>query len=71
MTDADSTENSQQTDALNNSTGEDERYVCMPCREMVPGHEGEITVPGGTQGTVWCPWCGDKMEQYQEEIHAR
>lgn len=46
--------------------GDDETYVCMPCREMNPYVEGEIDVPGGTKGTVWCPWCGDEMEQKSE-----
>lgn len=60
----------QERRGLNNASGEDERYVCMPCRTMVPGHEGVIDVPGGTNGTVWCPWCGDKMEPYNEEHHG-
>jgi DNA-directed RNA polymerase subunit RPC12/RpoP len=48
------------------------QYVCMPCREMVPGVPGELTVPGDStrHGTVWCPWCGDKMEKYEKGVHG-
>lgn len=49
---------------------DDERYVCIPCREMKPRKDGEIVVPGGTAGTVWCPWCGDKMDRYEEDVHG-
>lgn len=50
----------------------DTRYVCMPCREMSPDVLGELVVPGpeGRHGTVWCPWCGDKMERYVEGTHG-
>lgn len=45
---------------------DDETYECVPCKvESKPGARGEITVPGGTNGTVWCPWCGDEMQQQE------
>jgi len=67
------------TDALYNlgvaegilDTLDGERYVCMPCREFHHDRLGELVVPGGTFGQVWCPWCGDAMEKYEEEIHGR
>lgn len=40
----------------------DEDYRCVPCKSMNPNAAGELTVPGGTNATVWCPWCGDEME---------
>jgi hypothetical protein len=40
-------------------------FECAPCREMMPGRDGTVTVHGHTDAdrlTVWCPWCGDQME---------
>lgn len=41
-------------------------WVCMPCYSMVPYRDGTLTVHGDTEPdylTVWCPWCGDAMDQ--------
>jgi len=48
------------------------QYVCLPCREMAPGVPGELEVPGDPKchGRVWCPWCGDAMEEYREGVHG-
>ena len=40
-------------------------WVCYPCSEVVPKREGRLTVHGDHDPdrlTVWCPWCGDKMD---------
>lgn len=51
------------------------RFVCPGCTPFArhfDHHHGLVTVhgtdsTGGTDSfTVWCPWCGDKMEPLEE-----
>lgn len=46
---------------------EAEVYVCNPCKATSPETAGVIRVPGGTESTVWCPWCGDAMEYHSRQ----
>lgn len=42
------------------------RWVCMPCFAMIPQTGGLVTAHGEQRPdalTVWCPWCGDKMDR--------
>jgi len=54
----------------------DTEWVCMQCFIMNPDVSGHVTVHGsGHQGdgstlTVWCPWCGDKMDLTEELLSA-
>jgi len=47
----------------------DTEWVCVPCFTMKPRASGHVTVHGTGRGgdpaslTVWCPWCGDRMER--------
>ena len=43
-------------------------WVCMPCFLFPPDDRiGAIHVLNGTNGRVWCPWCGDAMEAVPNE----
>lgn len=45
-------------------------WICMPCHLMVPNRSGHVTVheQKDEKIVVWCPWCGDKMEQAEEQL---
>jgi hypothetical protein len=50
---------------MDTSDADGTTFECAPCREMIPGRDGTVTVHGHTDAdrlTVWCPWCGDQME---------
>lgn len=48
---------------------DDEVYVCPPCRNL-QDRDVQIVVPGGTDGTVWCPHCHDEMVRAEELFEA-
>lgn len=53
---------------------DDTEWVCMPCFTMVPDRTGHVTAHGegysadGATLTVWCPWCGDRMDPAEENL---
>jgi RNase P subunit RPR2 len=47
-------------------------WICYPCQSLFPNRDGRVTVHGNTDPeklTVWCPWCGDKMQRAPWDKH--